>query len=42
MEDSKAEPNAETYTAMESAKNGEDLYGPFSTVEELMAALNED
>lgn len=34
------EPNEETYAAMEAAESGEDLYGPFDSVNELMEALN--
>ena len=34
------DPNETTYAAMESAASGEDLYGPFDTVSELMEALN--
>lgn len=34
------EPNKVTYAAMESAEKGEDLYGPFDSVDELMEALN--
>lgn len=34
------EPNEETYAAMEAAESGEDLYGPFESVNELMEALN--
>lgn len=34
------EPNAVTYAAMEAAEKGEDMYGPFDSVEELMEALN--
>ncbi len=33
-------PNATTLAAMESANNGEDIYGPFDSVSELMEALN--
>ncbi len=35
-----AEPNETTYAAMEAAERGEDLYGPFNTVEEMMESLN--
>lgn len=35
-----AEPNETTYAAMEAAEKGEDLYGPFDSVAELMEALN--
>ena len=34
------EPNAVTYAAMEAAEKGEDMYGPFDSVEDLMEALN--
>ena len=34
------EPNEITYKAMEKAERREDVYGPFNTVEELMASLN--
>lgn len=34
------EPNETTYAAMESAEKGEDVYGPFDSVETLMEALN--
>ena len=33
-------PNAVTLAAIEAAEKGEDLYGPFNSVEELMEALN--
>ncbi|EOS45903.1 type II toxin-antitoxin system RelB/DinJ family antitoxin [Lachnospiraceae bacterium JLR.KK009] len=33
-------PNAATRAAMETAENGEDMYGPFESVESLMEALN--
>ena len=35
-------PNSETIAALEAAERGEDMYGPFYTVEELMEALNAD
>ena len=35
-----AEPNALTYTAMETAEKNEDIYGPFENVSDLMEALN--
>ena len=35
-----SEPNETTYAAMEAAEKGEDLYGPFDSVAELMEALN--
>lgn len=34
------EPNEDTYTAMESAENGEDMYGPFDSISDMMEALN--
>lgn len=34
------EPNKTTYAAMESAEKGEDVYGPFDSVSDLMEALN--
>lgn len=34
------EPNETTYAAMEAAEKGEDMYGPFDSVAELMEALN--
>ena len=34
------EPNDTTYAAMEAAEKGEDLYGPFESVDELIEALN--
>lgn len=33
-------PNAETVAAIEAAQKGEDMYGPFHSVEDLMEALN--
>ena len=33
-------PNAVTLAAMDAAKNGEELYGPYDSVSELMEALN--
>ena len=33
-------PNAVTLAAMEAAEKGEDLYGPFDSVSDLMEALN--
>ena len=33
-------PNAETVATIEKADRGEDLYGPFNTVDELMESLN--
>ncbi len=35
-------PNRETLMAMEQTQKGEDMYGPFNSVEELMASLNAD
>jgi len=37
---SKNVPNATTPAAMEDAENGNDLYGPFDNVADLMEALN--
>ena len=34
------EPNATTYAAMEAAEKGEDLYGPFDSVSDLMGELD--
>lgn len=34
------EPNEVTVAAMEAVKKGEDMYGPFDSVAELMEALN--
>lgn len=34
------EPNETTYAAMESAFSGEDIHGPFTSVSEVMEALN--
>lgn len=34
------EPNEVTYAAMEASENGEDMYGPFDSVEDMMEALN--
>ena len=33
-------PNAVTLAAMDSAEKGEDLYGPYDSVADLMEALN--
>ncbi|MBR1763131.1 MAG: type II toxin-antitoxin system RelB/DinJ family antitoxin [Eubacterium sp.] len=33
-------PNSETIAAIEKADRGEDLYGPFDTVDEFMESLN--
>ncbi len=33
-------PNNVTLSAMESAENGSDVYGPFDNVDDLMEALN--
>lgn len=33
-------PNSLTIAAMESAEKGEDVYGPFDSVDDLMEALN--
>lgn len=35
-----SEPNETTYTAMEMAEKGEDLFGPYDSVSDLMAALD--
>ncbi len=35
-----SEPNEKTYAAMESAERGENLYGPFDTVEEFMESIH--
>ena len=37
---SREEPNEETLAAMRSAETGEDVYGPFDNVRDLMEALN--
>ena len=37
---SKNVPNAVTLTAMDAAEKGEDLYGPYDSVSDLMEALN--
>ena len=37
---SKNVPNAVTLAAMDAAEKGEDLYGPFESVSDLMEALN--
>ena len=34
------EPNVVTYAAMEAAEKGEDMYGPFDSVADLMEAPN--
>ena len=34
------EPNETTYAAMETAVSGEDIHGPFTSVSEVMEALN--
>lgn len=34
------EPNETTYAAMAAAEKGEDMYGPFDSVAELMEALD--
>jgi len=34
------EPNEVTYAAMAAAEKGEDMYGPFDSVADLMEALN--
>ncbi len=40
FEISKNTPNAVTLAAMESAENGEDVYGPYESIDDLMEALN--
>ncbi len=35
-------PNKTTLRAMEQAEKGEDMHGPFNSVEELMESLNAD
>ena len=37
---SKYVPNAVTLAAMDSSEKGEDLYGPYDSVSDLMEALN--
>lgn len=37
---SKNTPNAITLAAMDAAEHGEDVYGPFDNVNDLMEALN--
>ena len=37
---SKNVPNSVTLAAMETSEKGEDLYGPFDSVSDLMEALN--
>jgi DNA-damage-inducible protein J len=37
---SKNVPNAATLAAMDAAETGEDMYGPFDSVSDLMEALN--
>ena len=32
--------NAVTYAAMDNAEKGEDMYGPYDSVSDLMKALN--
>lgn len=34
------EPNETTYAAMQNAQDGEDMFGPFDSVSDLMEALN--
>ena len=34
------EPNEVTYAAMTAAEKGDDVYGPFENVEDLMRSLN--
>ena len=40
FEISKSTPNAVTLAAMDAAEKGEDMYGPFDSVDALMEALN--
>lgn len=40
FEISRAVPNSATLEAMDSAENGNDVYGPFDDVNSLMEALN--
>ena len=37
--DLEIEPNSATCAAMETAERGEDMYGPFDNIAELMEAL---
>lgn len=37
---SKNVPNAVTLAAMDAAESGEDIYGPFDSIDSLMEALN--
>ena len=37
---SKATPNTVTLSAIESSEKGEDIYGPYSNIADLMEALN--
>ena len=37
---SKNVPNAVTFAAMDASEKGEELYGPYDSVSELMEALN--
>ena len=37
---SKNVPNAVTLAAMDAAEKGEDLYGPYDNISDLMEALN--
>ena len=34
------EPNAVTYEAMEAAEKGEDMYGPFDSVADLLSLIH--
>ena len=36
------EPNSTTHAAMEDAENGENIFGPYDSVEEMMPALEQD
>ena len=40
FEITRKKPNAETLQALQDAKEGKNLYGPFDTVEEMMEALD--
>ncbi|MCD7771610.1 MAG: type II toxin-antitoxin system RelB/DinJ family antitoxin [Oscillospiraceae bacterium] len=40
FEISKNTPNAVTLAAMESAETGEDVYGPYESIDDVMEALN--
>lgn len=40
--EARAEPNETTLAAMDAAELGDDVYGPFDSVEDLMEALDAD